>query len=139
MAEPFQTGEKDGWQIRGKCRDVPDASEIFFPVRGADVKVPKAICAGCPVKADCLEYALEFDLFGIWGGTGQNERRRLIKARRQQPEVDLSEDVHDGTNAGYVAHRRAGETPCIECKAAHARYKADYKRTRRLAKGRASA
>ena len=36
----------------------------------------KAICARCPVKAECRAYAIEHDLHGVWGGTTRRERER---------------------------------------------------------------
>jgi hypothetical protein len=36
----------------------------------------KAICAQCPVKIRCLDYAVSAGMHGIWGGTTDNERRR---------------------------------------------------------------
>ena len=39
------------------------------------------MCAGCPVRAQCLEHALAHDeRFGVWGGTSERERRRLKAA-----------------------------------------------------------
>ncbi len=39
----------------------------------------KAICAVCPVKAPCLQYALEIrEPHGIWGGLNELERKALI-------------------------------------------------------------
>ncbi len=41
------------------------------------------MCAGCVVKVDCLEYALENgEKFGIWGGASERERRRIRRQRR---------------------------------------------------------
>ena len=38
----------------------------------------KAICAECPVRVECLNYALDHDdLVGIWGGTTTDERAEL--------------------------------------------------------------
>lgn len=42
----------------------------------------KKVCRGCPVKDQCLEYALEHGELGIWGGTSERERRRLRRLRR---------------------------------------------------------
>jgi WhiB family redox-sensing transcriptional regulator len=43
----------------------------------------KALCAVCPVSADCLTYALpEARLMGVWGGTSERERRRIRKSRK---------------------------------------------------------
>jgi WhiB family transcriptional regulator, redox-sensing transcriptional regulator len=34
------------------------------------------ICAGCPVRLDCLEYAMEHDdVQGLWAGTSHLQRR----------------------------------------------------------------
>jgi WhiB family redox-sensing transcriptional regulator len=41
----------------------------------------KAICAGCQVRADCLEAGLE-EKYGVWGGTSARERARLRKLGR---------------------------------------------------------
>jgi|GEM_PF-484609 len=43
-------------------------------------------CSNCPVVSLCLEYALEQkESYGIWGGTTEYERRKLIKARGSAP------------------------------------------------------
>lgn len=36
-------------------------------------------------------------------------------------------DIHHGTYAGALAHRRYGERPCEECRAAAARYMAQWR------------
>ena len=68
------------WQERANCLGVdPD---LFFPERGASTREAKSVCAGCEVKADCLEYALDNgEKFGIWGGLSERERRRLRRQR----------------------------------------------------------
>ena len=54
--------------------------ELFFPEKGGSTREAKRICAGCDVKAQCLEYALANDeRFGIWGGLSERERRKLKK------------------------------------------------------------
>lgn len=61
--------------------------EIFFPDgTGApalrDEARAKAICAGCPVRRDCLDWALGVgEAEGIWGGTTPYERRLLRRGR----------------------------------------------------------
>ena len=41
------------------------------------------ICADCPVKLACLEYALANRVdHGVWGGTSERERRRILRHRR---------------------------------------------------------
>lgn len=36
----------------------------------------KLVCQGCPVRAECLEYAVLWDCVGIWGGMTTKERIR---------------------------------------------------------------
>lgn len=75
----------DDWRDRAACRDVDP--ELFFPVTekgpGArQAEQAKAMCAGCPVRAECLRYALDNGLdHGIFGGTTETERRQLRRAR----------------------------------------------------------
>lgn len=67
------------WQDRAACRDIDDA-ELFFPV-GTDPERcedgAKAICATCPVTSQCLSFALAMKATGIWGGTNDEERKRI--------------------------------------------------------------
>lgn len=70
------------WMVRGACVGVN--TDVFFPPRHMSATTAKAICATCPVKPECLDYAIgERIEFGIWGGTSQNERRVLIRERRR--------------------------------------------------------
>jgi WhiB family transcriptional regulator, redox-sensing transcriptional regulator len=64
------------WRDQALCaQSDPDA---WFPEKGGSTRVPKMICRGCPVKAECLEFALETDQrWGVWGGLSEHERRRL--------------------------------------------------------------
>jgi len=46
-----------------------------------DIVAAKTLCGECPVKNACLQYALETKQeHGIWGGTTEEERRRLRRA-----------------------------------------------------------
>lgn len=47
------------------------------PGDGQKVREAKRLCAGCPVEAECLAYALEHGLVGVWGGTTEAERLDL--------------------------------------------------------------
>jgi WhiB family redox-sensing transcriptional regulator len=68
------------WQVSARCTEVDP--EIFFPERGGSSKAARAVCGGCDVRLQCLEYALNNkEQFGIWGGTSERERRRLRKER----------------------------------------------------------
>lgn len=65
--------------------------ELFFPVSevgpGArQVALAKAVCARCPVKAECLGFALDNGLdHGVFGGTTPEERRKLAKTGQRLP------------------------------------------------------
>lgn len=75
-------GELDvDWMQKGLCRDI--SPSIFFPSDGVGVEVARSICADCPVKTPCLEYALENRIdHGVWGGASERERRRIARRRR---------------------------------------------------------
>ena len=69
------------WMPRGRCRDM--APGTFFPSDGVGVEIARRICADCPVKSPCLEYALRNGIdHGVWGGTSERERRRIARRRR---------------------------------------------------------
>ena len=69
------------WMAAGKCREFPP--ETFFPSDGVGVEIARRICVDCPVKAPCLEYALQNNIeHGVWGGASERARRRMIRARR---------------------------------------------------------
>jgi len=60
----------------GACAGVDP--ELFFPERGASTREAKTVCSTCPVRAECLGWALtNHEKFGIWGGTSERERRRI--------------------------------------------------------------
>jgi WhiB family redox-sensing transcriptional regulator len=76
LAELFDEPQQPEWQERALCAQTDP--EAFFPEKGGSTREAKRICAGCEVRAECLEYALAFDeRFGIWGGLSERERRRL--------------------------------------------------------------
>lgn len=68
------------WRTHAACRDMDPG--IFFPTTGSDVAPAKAICAACPVAAQCGEYALgRNEDHGVWGGMSERERRRVRRQR----------------------------------------------------------
>jgi WhiB family redox-sensing transcriptional regulator len=66
------------WMHRAICRD--EDPELFFPA-GTDgpallqAAAAKAVCARCPIRAECLEFALEHLPYGVAGGLDEDERR----------------------------------------------------------------
>lgn len=56
--------------------------EKFHPGKGRTSKEVKKICEGCEVRQACLDYAIvNNEKFGIWGGEGERERRRIKRDR----------------------------------------------------------
>ena len=78
------------WRERSSCLN--ENPEIFFEGGGVTHKAKK-ICAGCGVRAQCLEFGLANDeRFGIWGGLTRGERRALMK-RRHSTDAGLQDDA----------------------------------------------
>jgi WhiB family redox-sensing transcriptional regulator len=67
------------WVVFSACRDKdPD---IFFPATKEESDVAISICLTCPVRSECLAYALEArERFGIWGGL--TDKKRWSRLRR---------------------------------------------------------
>jgi WhiB family transcriptional regulator, redox-sensing transcriptional regulator len=83
--------EPMGWQFRALCRG--EDSALFFPPHTLETREDKqdregrakAICAACPVRAECLDYALEIrEPYGIWGGLNELERRLVLRQRERR-------------------------------------------------------
>jgi len=64
------------WMTGGVCAQVDP--ELWFPEKGGSTQQAKALCACCPVRPECLAYALAHDeRFGVWGGASERDRRRM--------------------------------------------------------------
>lgn len=76
------------------------------------------VCGGCEVREICLAHAVEHhERHGVWGGLTEEQRLPLIDAHRRSPVVMPGHacGLNRGTDAGYKAHRRAGERACPDC------------------------
>lgn len=77
------------WMARGNCRR--ESPSMFFPSDGVGVEVARRVCATCPVKLECLEYALANGIdHGVWGGASERERRRIARRRRLERATALA-------------------------------------------------
>jgi WhiB family redox-sensing transcriptional regulator len=81
------------WRSVGACLKAdPD---IFFPIsmtgRAVEqITLAKAICGSCPVREECLAFALTNDTgYGIWGGTTPEERQRSRRREQRQRRARL--------------------------------------------------
>jgi WhiB family transcriptional regulator, redox-sensing transcriptional regulator len=79
------------WQARAACAGMDP--QLFFAPDGErpqqreirEAKA-KAVCALCPVRAQCLDYALRTSIkHGIWGGLNRDERARERRRRARRP------------------------------------------------------
>ena len=67
------------WKLLANCKDMDDPN-VFFPEDGdnAGHAAAKAVCRGCVVRQNCLDYAntWPYENDGVWGAMGQDERKR---------------------------------------------------------------
>lgn len=76
----LELSEPEPWMVEGLCAQVDP--EAWYPEKGGSTRDAKRICEDCPVRAECLNYALAHDeRFGIWGGKSERERRKLKAPR----------------------------------------------------------
>jgi WhiB family redox-sensing transcriptional regulator len=72
----------------GSCTD--QDPELFFPIgagpaAGGQVQQAKAVCGRCPVRMQCLQWAMDTQQQGVWGGMTDDERRRLSHRNGRAP------------------------------------------------------
>jgi WhiB family redox-sensing transcriptional regulator len=79
------------WRYLALCGDYdPD---LFFPIGSSGPAVrqrlrAKAVCAECPVKRDCLEWAMATEQpYGVWGGLDEQEREELRAGESEDERV----------------------------------------------------
>ena len=71
--------DEQPWAEQALCAQTDP--EAFFPEKGGSTREAKKVCAVCPVRTECLEWALEHkERAGVWGGLSERERRKLEKA-----------------------------------------------------------
>lgn len=81
------------WMDEADCAQVGD--DWWYPRtkdgKGGDIGAEaKQICRSCPVRLECLEYALEIrEEWGIWGGLTPAERRNIPRG------IPLTADLLD--------------------------------------------
>jgi WhiB family redox-sensing transcriptional regulator len=73
------------WRMLAACQSIDP--ELFFPVSTSgksleQVTAAKAVCAACPVRQECLAFALRTGQgHGIWGGLTVEERQQALRAK----------------------------------------------------------
>jgi hypothetical protein len=94
-----------GWQYRAACRGTD--LNVFFPDRGESAEPARQICAACPVRQACLDYALSHGVtHGIWGGLTERDRRPLrvhhAAAARQQRDEAITAAAAAGSTLAAI-------------------------------------
>ena len=90
------------WREQAACHGAD--LNLFFPERGESAEPARQVCAACPVRQPCLDYAISNRIaYGIWGGLTERERRALrsrwVRASRQ----DRDRAIRAAEAAGYTA------------------------------------
>ena len=90
--------EPPPWRADAACRVDRSACD-FFPGgdRGQTLAMTNAarkVCRGCPVKIDCLLYAIETrQEYGVWGGATEPERKRLQRKLGAAKSVERAVEI----------------------------------------------
>ena len=73
------------WQEQGACRRV-DPTIFFHPQNERGLsriqrdRTAKAVCASCPVRLECADYAIRArEPYGVWGGLSEEDRERIYR------------------------------------------------------------
>ena len=71
------------WYEQAECRNRD--SRLWFTTNRRGTQLALQICSRCEVAATCLALAIDRpELVGVWGGTDEDDRARLRRARREQ-------------------------------------------------------
>ena len=105
------------WLERAQC--IGSDPELWFPVSDTpDAYQPaRDICETCPVRLECLEWAISGGIrHGMFGGKTPSQResyrqKHRLSVTRQGPVLEPC-----GTSAAYARHYRAGEPACEACR-----------------------
>lgn len=61
------------------CGDPDVDPDLWFPEGRDSAEPAKSICRDCPLRAQCLDWALATrEPYGVWGGADERERRKLL-------------------------------------------------------------
>lgn len=74
------------WIELGKCQeaDLDDVKGLFFGGDDEQKIAVRTYCNSCLVREECLETAvLNKEIHGVWGGTTEEERAKLIKEMKK--------------------------------------------------------
>jgi WhiB family redox-sensing transcriptional regulator len=93
------------WRELAACRGAD--LDLFFPGRGESAEPARGVCAACPVRQPCLDYALTNRItHGVWGGLTERERRAprsgWVRASRRDRDRAVLAAVAAGSTAAAI-------------------------------------
>jgi len=89
------------WREQAACRGADLG--VFFPERGESAGPARQVCAACPVRQPCLDYAISNRItHGVWGGLTERERRALQSRWVRASRRDRDRAVLAAVAAGYT-------------------------------------
>jgi WhiB family transcriptional regulator, redox-sensing transcriptional regulator len=99
------------WDLQAACRGV-SADFFVHPLAGEPYDLrrrreahARRVCEQCPVRQECLAYALRVhEPLGIWGGLSEGERRRVV-AGSSDPSPTSAPSQRDSRAMGWRARR----------------------------------
>ena len=115
--------QDQGWRRDAIC--VGANPDLFYPTRGGTHTDATAICQQCPVRWECLMFAMEtHESWGVWGGLSEQYRRRIralsIRAERNKQTFKLIVEAGhvwvllDGDPVQITGNPRSGHTLSAE-------------------------
>lgn len=79
------------WQEESACKGVDTSIFFLDEFQAYPRNTFKDYCDVCPVKEECLEFALVFDMVGVWGGTTDRDRKRIPQKTKDFLKQDYEE------------------------------------------------
>lgn len=130
---------ENDWRQKAVCIGMP--IEMFYQPKKTP-KVVREMCNGCPVKEECLDYALKYEPHGFFGGETA-ESRKVIRRERKIKFTPLSGDGRNlpythGDIRTYQYEIRQGQRPCESCRRAWSSYNSTRYTAKGLRQGRAA-
>lgn len=104
--------EPTPWTNQAACQG--SDPDLWFPERGASTREALTTCRACPVRAECLAYALRWKIdWGVWGGTTVHQRTIIRSQGRGLTRPRKLPAAH-GTTTRYARGCR-----CPDCREAN--------------------
>lgn len=102
------------WPALAACKGLP--TDLFIPdkERGRVDPLAVQVCAHCDVRDECLQWALDNGEVGLWGGTTDNDRKKIRRAQENKPGPKGAPPPHH-SEARAQWNRRHGQPQCPDC------------------------